>query len=73
MIGREPSNWWKAIRIDVGRRDNVNVNCPVLTSEGLLGRISASDLAWSEVILLGDPNLRVGAVVREIARNRNHS
>jgi rod shape-determining protein MreC len=65
VIGRDPSNWWKAVRIDLGRRDGANVNCPVMTTDGLLGRISLADYASSEVILLGDPNLRVGAVVRE--------
>ena len=65
VIGRDPANWWKTIRIDLGRRDGVNANNPVMNTNGLLGRVSASGDAWSQVILLGDPNLRVGAVVQE--------
>ena len=65
VIGRDPANWWKSLRIDLGRRNGVCPNYPVLTTEGLVGRISAAADAWSQVILLGDPNLRVGAVVSE--------
>ena len=65
VIGREPANWWKYLRIDIGRHHGINPNYPVLTAEGLVGRISVCTDTWAEVVLLGDPNLRIGAVVSE--------
>src|SRR6185503_17308517 len=40
VVGRDPANWWKTITIDRGSRDGVVLNSPVLTGEGLVGRVS---------------------------------
>jgi len=63
MVGREDSNWWRTIQIDLGSRDGVKVNLPVLTTEGLVGRISSVSLTRSQVVLLADPNCKVAARV----------
>ena len=63
VIAREPASWWRSVQIDVGLRDGVSNNAPVLTADGLVGRISAVGDSRSQVILLGDPNLRVAAMV----------
>ena len=65
----EPSNWWRTIQIDVGSRDGVKVNSPVLASEGLVGRISSVSLTRSQVVLLGDPNCKVAARVDNATRD----
>src|SRR5262245_25846785 len=39
VVSRDPANWWRTIRIDLGARDGVRTNAPVLTAEGLVGRI----------------------------------
>jgi rod shape-determining protein MreC len=68
VILREPANWWRTVQIDLGSRDGIKVNMPVLTTEGLVGRISSVSLAQSQVVLLGDPNCKVSALVQNESR-----
>ena len=64
VIARDPANWWRSLEIDLGARDGVRANLPVLTPEGALaGKVLFVGEARSQVILLGDPNLRVAAKV----------
>jgi rod shape-determining protein MreC len=69
VVLREPSNWWRTIQIDLGSRDGVIINSPVLSTEGLVGRISAVSLTRSQVVLLGDPNCKVAARVDNQSRD----
>jgi len=62
---RDPANWWRTIQIDLGQRDGVVTNMPVLTSEGLVGKIERVGLGSSQVALIGDPNCRVSAAVED--------
>ena len=64
VVLREPSNWWRAVQIDLGSRDQITNNLSVLSAEGcLVGRIAAVSLTRSQVVLVGDPNCHVAAVV----------
>src|SRR6266478_2647219 len=66
VILSEPANWWRTVQIDLGTRDGVSNNLPVLatTPEGsLVGRISQASLTRSQVVMLGDPNCKVAARV----------
>lgn len=64
VILRDPANWWRTVQIDLGTRDGLSNNLPVLTAEGLLiGRVSAVSLTHSRIVLLGDPNFKVAARV----------
>jgi rod shape-determining protein MreC len=63
VVLRDPSNWWRTVQIDLGSRDGLRVNLPVLTTEGLVGRVSAVEFARSQVTLLGDPQCKVSARV----------
>ncbi len=65
VIGRDPSAWWRTLRIDLGERDGVRPNQPVVTPEGLVGRVGAVGRTTSEVVLVGDPKCRVSVCVRE--------
>jgi rod shape-determining protein MreC len=65
VVMLEPANWWRTAQIDLGSRDGVTVNLPVLTPEEgfLVGRISQVSLTRSQVLLLGDPYCKVAARV----------
>ncbi len=66
----EPANWWRTVQIDLGSRDGVTTNLPVLAAGGsLVGRIAAVSLTHSQVVLVGDPNCRVSAIVENEARD----
>ena len=63
VILRDPANWWRTVEIDLGSRDGVRENLPVLTRDGLAGRVSSVGYARSQVVLVGDPVCRVSARV----------
>lgn len=65
VIGRDPANWWRTVMIDAGEKQGLRANLPVLTAEGLVGRIAVTAPNRSLVLLLGDPNLRVGAIISD--------
>ena len=69
VITRDPANWWRSIEIDEGSRDGITPNLPVLTPEGLIGRVSSVGLTRSQVILIGDPNCRVSVQVQNAAQD----
>ena len=66
VIGREPSNWWKMILINVGSNDGIKVNQTVLATTGeasLIGRVYQVGKFESRVVLLGDPNCLASVTV----------
>jgi rod shape-determining protein MreC len=64
VVLHEPANWWRSVQIDVGLKDGISNNLPVLTPEGfLIGRVNLANLASSQVVLLGDSNCKVSARV----------
>jgi rod shape-determining protein MreC len=69
VIMRDPANWWRTVQIDLGSRDGLRENLPVLTADGLAGRISSVGLTRSQVVLIGDPDCRVSALVENPARD----
>lgn len=69
VVTRDPANWWRTIQIDLGSRDGLTVNLPVMTSDGLVGRISSVGLTRSQVILIGDPDCHVSALVEDAAQD----
>ena len=69
VVMRDPANWWRTIQIDVGSRDGIRTNMPVLTADGLVGRVSSVSFVSSQVVLIGDPNCRVSALVDNATRD----
>ncbi len=65
VIGQDPANWWRTIIIDVGLREGLRPNMPVLTAEGLVGRIEKVGPDRSSVVMVGDPNCRFSAQVQD--------
>jgi len=63
VVGRDPANWWKTLKIDRGSRDGIVTNAPVVTPDGLVGRVSEVGFAQSQVVLVGDPDCRVSVLV----------
>lgn len=63
VVSRDPANWWRSVEIDLGSRDGIREDLPVLTSEGLVGRIAAVYYTHSQVVLVGDSNCRVSVMV----------
>jgi rod shape-determining protein MreC len=71
VIYRDPANWWRTVQIDLGSRNGLSNNLPVLSPDGyLIGRVSSVSLTRSHVVLIGDPNCKVPAVVENEARSQ---
>jgi rod shape-determining protein MreC len=69
VVLREPANWWRTVQVDLGSRDGLRVNLPVLTTDGLVGRVSSVSLTRSQVVLLGDRNCKVSARIENETRD----
>lgn len=63
VIAHDPANWWRSVTIDLGARDGIRVGLPARTIDGLVGRVYSVSETHSQVVLLGDPNVRVSAIV----------
>jgi len=69
VVMRDPANWWRTVQIDLGSRDGLADNLPVLTPDGLVGRVSSVGYTRAQVVLIGDPNCRVSALVENPAHD----
>jgi rod shape-determining protein MreC len=69
VVMRDPANWWRTVEIDLGSRDGLTNNLPVLTSDGLVGRVASVGLTRSQVVLISDPNCKVSALVENPAHD----
>jgi rod shape-determining protein MreC len=63
IIGRSPTVWYSSVTIDVGSGDGVRVNDPVVTGDGLVGKVTATTGGTSEVTLITDHTSAVSAQV----------
>lgn len=63
VIAKEPGNWFNSFTIDKGRRDGVNPNDAVVTSDGLVGYVKQSGETYSIVSAVIDVNNSVGCTI----------
>jgi rod shape-determining protein MreC len=64
VTARDPETWWRSVWIDVGSdTPGMRTNLPVVTPEGLAGKVVSVGKTRSRVVLLGDPSLRVAVLV----------
>jgi len=70
VLSRDPANWWRSVSIDLGSRDGIRADLPVLTADGLVGKVTSVSFDRSQVILLGDPNCRVSALIENQTRDQ---
>ena len=67
VIGRDPSNWSNSLIIDKGLSGGVKQNKAVLSMKGLVGRVLEVGRYSAKILLITDPNSKVGVMVQ---RNR---
>ena len=59
VIGYEPTGWFRTIIIDKGKREGININMPVISADGLVGKIISVSRDYSKVLLITDPDSSV--------------
>jgi len=64
VIGRSPLSWNRVFLIDKGTREGVRANMLVLSEVSLVGKVIEAGPSASKVLLVTDPNLRIGAIVQ---------
>jgi rod shape-determining protein MreC len=69
VIAREPSMWFDGVTIDKGRLAGVEVNMPVITAGGIVGRIISTSPFSAQVMLITDEKSGAGAVVGQLGQS----
>ena len=64
VIGRESDTWSRMIVIDRGTMNGIANDMPVVTPQGLVGRVVEAGLNSSKVQLILDPRSSVGTIVQ---------
>ncbi|MDX6403677.1 MAG: rod shape-determining protein MreC [Blastocatellia bacterium] len=66
VIARDPSMWFDSVTIDKGSSAGVEVNMPVITSGGIVGRVVSTSPWSAQVMLVTDEKSGAGAVVGQL-------
>ena len=60
------SGWWRTLRINKGKAHGIELNCPVVTPEGLAGRVIELTSTTADILLLTDVNSSVSCVIEGV-------
>jgi len=64
VIAKDPGNWFNVFKIDMGKKDGIVNDAPVLTNEkGLVGRVALCDITSSKVVSIIDEDSVVSAII----------
>jgi rod shape-determining protein MreC len=63
VIGRSPTVWYSTVTVDVGSGAGVGVDDPVITGDGLVGRVSETTRGAAQVTLITDHRSAVSATL----------
>jgi rod shape-determining protein MreC len=63
VIARSPTIWYSTVTIDHGTSSGVRVNAPVISGDGLVGRVTSATGGTSQVTLITDHTSSVSAKV----------
>ena len=69
IIARDPSMWFDSVTIDKGRWAGVEVNMPVVSAGGIVGRVVSTSPLSAQVMLLTDEKSGAGAVVGQVGQS----
>jgi rod shape-determining protein MreC len=66
VISRDPSGWFNSVVVNRGSTSGVAVGMPVVTPDGIVGRVVAVSPITSQVMLVTDDRAAAGAVVGQL-------
>lgn len=66
VIARDPSVWFNSLIINRGTTSGVDLDMPVVTPEGVVGRVVAVGPVTAQVMLVTDERAAAGAVVGQL-------
>ena len=69
VIARDPSVWFNTITINRGSSSGIEMNMPVVTAGGIVGRVITVSPWASQVMMLTDEKAGAGAVVGQLGQS----
>ncbi len=63
ITGKNPGNWFDVFTIDLGRKDGIKENMPVITADGLVGRVEEVSLNSAKIMAIIDGRSNVSAIM----------
>ncbi len=69
VIARDPSMWFDSVIINKGRLAGIEVNMPVVTSGGIVGRVVSTSPFSAQVMLITDEKSGAGAVIGQLGQS----
>lgn len=63
VVSRDPGQWFSSFTIDKGKADNIELNQPVVTADGLVGVVTSVDKYSSVVSTILDNSVHVGIII----------
>ena len=69
VIARDPSAWFNTVTIGAGTSSGVELNMPVVTGGGIVGRVIAVSPWTAQVMLITDDQAAAGAVVGQLGQS----
>lgn len=70
VIARDPSEWFDSVMINRGSSSGIEKDMPVVTHEGIVGRIIGVSPVTSQVLLITDERAAAGAVVGQLGTSQ---
>lgn len=70
VVGRDANQWFNSVSIDRGTFSGIAENQPVITPEGLVGRVIHAAPNAARVMLITDERHGTGAVIGQLADSR---
>lgn len=64
IIGRNVSNWYRAMIINKGDQDGIHPEMGVITDAGVVGRVVRVNPTTAIVLLLSDPNVAITGMIQ---------
>ncbi|MDQ3134775.1 MAG: rod shape-determining protein MreC, partial [Acidobacteriota bacterium] len=69
VIARDPSVWFNSLTVNRGSTSGIELNMPVATRDGIIGRVVGVSPVTAQVMLLTDERAAAGAVVGRLGES----
>ncbi|HEX8283664.1 MAG TPA: rod shape-determining protein MreC [Pyrinomonadaceae bacterium] len=69
VVARDPSVWFNSLIINRGTTSGIDLDMPVVTPEGIVGRVVGVGPASAQVMLITDERSAAGAVVGQLGQS----
>lgn len=63
IVAKDPGIWFDSFTINLGKNDGIAVDMPVVTPDGVIGRIEEVGLNWSKVLTIIDGRSGVSSII----------